>query len=61
MRYQKLLEKLTDHQKEVAEQIKAAREGADLKDVCDRLFVTLGRTTAIVMRFDSDEQVGIDA
>lgn len=57
MRYQKLVEKLMEHQKEMAKQIRAADEGADLKDVCDQLFITLGRTTAIVMRFDSDERV----
>ena len=58
MRYKDLLKRLVEHQKEVTEAIDAIHEGQDLKVVADALFVTLGRTQAIVAKFDSEEQVG---
>jgi len=58
MRYQALLKRLVEHQKEVTEVIDAIHEGQDLKVVADALFVTIGRTQAILHKFDSEEQVG---
>jgi hypothetical protein len=61
MRYKQLVKKLMEHQDEVADILKAIHEGEDLKVAADRLFVTFGRTRAIIDRFDADEQVAPDA
>lgn len=56
MTYKKLLKALDAHAAEITDIAQATREGIDLKDACNRLFVTLGRTSAIVAKFDAEEQ-----